>query len=1084
MATPRGTKASSAAKASAYPGDTFNGTFMTSGDGEGVLLGDLASEHVLEDLKAAADAALRPKSYSENVKSESWEERQTRPGSSNSRAREEDIPFENTLPERSYSFGGRKPQPAESAFLQSLRAAHFSAIAAGDLEAAKAVEDAIRAEGGVLPSRLPQPAPSKTNTASGEFGTIPSARPSGRPRADAGRPQRPTQKPVETACADFKARRTRVQEIIEAQLGSDTASARSKVQYQTADPRKQAMPQEEEEEYEDDGAEDTSEAQGPVRLGKMVCAPSHSAVAALFLQADKASSKRQHWASKDLPGLNIETNGNGALSAGSTQSLPPSELPRCCREAVKSWAAGRSSGYRCLVKLSSNLPGQLKEAAWDKEVLPGICSWQSLVSVAGLAGGEELLASRSKTREPSFFAMTPSRCMRNTVHAVRVEAGLAECACLTLEELHLGLRSLELRARGAQGANVALLQAVAGRELLHATLEGLGNFSQEDMEAADALAQSFALGAAALERNWREQSPEELRQLPDGWETCRSFLASFARRLREELESVRTYGPYAALGVECDAPDSAIRRAYRDLCLRHHPDKGGDTTSFQNLQQAHEQIMEDRRKGLRPRKPDRHTQKSPGAPRSPERSEAQKAPSSSRGERQASSTAQEASAGAKSRPEEKAKACGEELLQEVARLRQEGFEAAQHSRCAAEAVKAAVSLGEGDWLSAMNSLLRDYSDVVESSAVAASTSSRASSRVLAAGVLGTNEDQASPDSYTQTHDCKVEAIMAVSLRCAEASASCADASAAASVLGRQASEALQVAREAESQDADDISSTALELLARRCMEAASIAAAAALVAADALAAAEAAAEAVLRGTRRTCENSSGSRENARHCPEESQADAGHSFPPRQSRARDKPADPGPQTNAWEQSPSSPPGSAQKCSVPEEASSSPGSFSSEPPPSSNSGARCTEALVRRRLESLEELENLNTEVLKLQRELLGLLLASPLLLPKTGQKQRARVFALVAEILLEVAQDGRNNAVLLLEQLGGNPSVALCNSRVGILRLAALIDLEMLSELLKGQLLPRLVETQPERRAALDTAVARTLESLRNWVSGK
>lgn len=48
--------------------------------------------------------------------------------------------------------------------------------------------------------------------------------------------------------------------------------------------------------------------------------------------------------------------------------------------------------------------------------------------------------------------------------------------------------------------------------------------------------------------------------------------------------------PYKILGVERGATPEQVKAAYRKLASQHHPDKGGDTARFQEIQAAYEQI--------------------------------------------------------------------------------------------------------------------------------------------------------------------------------------------------------------------------------------------------------------------------------------------------------------------------------------------------------------------------------------------------------------------------------------------------------------------------------------------------------------
>ena len=54
--------------------------------------------------------------------------------------------------------------------------------------------------------------------------------------------------------------------------------------------------------------------------------------------------------------------------------------------------------------------------------------------------------------------------------------------------------------------------------------------------------------------------------------------------------------PYEVLGVAPSATPDEIKKAYRKLAAVHHPDRGGDTAKFQDLQAAYDIIGDPEKK--------------------------------------------------------------------------------------------------------------------------------------------------------------------------------------------------------------------------------------------------------------------------------------------------------------------------------------------------------------------------------------------------------------------------------------------------------------------------------------------------------
>ena len=59
-------------------------------------------------------------------------------------------------------------------------------------------------------------------------------------------------------------------------------------------------------------------------------------------------------------------------------------------------------------------------------------------------------------------------------------------------------------------------------------------------------------------------------------------------RTGKEQKDVDTSGMYTALGVDKNATPAEIKKAYRKMAIKHHPDKGGDPETFKEISKAYE----------------------------------------------------------------------------------------------------------------------------------------------------------------------------------------------------------------------------------------------------------------------------------------------------------------------------------------------------------------------------------------------------------------------------------------------------------------------------------------------------------------
>lgn len=73
-------------------------------------------------------------------------------------------------------------------------------------------------------------------------------------------------------------------------------------------------------------------------------------------------------------------------------------------------------------------------------------------------------------------------------------------------------------------------------------------------------------------------------------------LSSLKAKLTVELTDLEESKAYIALGIDKDASDNAIKKAYHSAAVKLHPDKpGGDTKKFQQLQDLYQEVLQKRK---------------------------------------------------------------------------------------------------------------------------------------------------------------------------------------------------------------------------------------------------------------------------------------------------------------------------------------------------------------------------------------------------------------------------------------------------------------------------------------------------------
>ena len=63
-------------------------------------------------------------------------------------------------------------------------------------------------------------------------------------------------------------------------------------------------------------------------------------------------------------------------------------------------------------------------------------------------------------------------------------------------------------------------------------------------------------------------------------------------------QNINNHEYYDILNIEKNTSDSDIKKAYRKLAIKHHPDKGGDPEKFKEITEAFEVLSDENKRKL------------------------------------------------------------------------------------------------------------------------------------------------------------------------------------------------------------------------------------------------------------------------------------------------------------------------------------------------------------------------------------------------------------------------------------------------------------------------------------------------------
>eukprot|EP00929_Paragymnodinium_shiwhaense_P022396 TRINITY_DN1431_c0_g3_i1.p1 TRINITY_DN1431_c0_g3~~TRINITY_DN1431_c0_g3_i1.p1 ORF type:complete len:1442 (-),score=454.68 TRINITY_DN1431_c0_g3_i1:144-4469(-) len=307
-------------------------------------------------------------------------------------------------------------------------------------------------------------------------------------------------------------------------------------------------------------------------------------------------------------------SGVSAFGGGVSASLEKSELGNEVVAEIHRWLVGQTSGSQCsqvVLDRALTVLSNLKLASGCQlEVLGG--------PLGAIVGGY----NEADWLFEEVFQKSPEDALREAFELLGFRGREdGDWSNVASEEVSLTYRRMCLRGHPSRGGSSRqYLKLQVAMELVRAFSGEAGPITPMPSVASSTpvsrrksltpvapasgfvlddvvLVRELSLTAAQAEEEAQKLTQEKLEEMNRSLDEYILRQMCFKSEIVDEIARLHEGSAYAILGVTPEATDAEIKRAFKIIAMQCHPDKGGDKEDFQELSNAYERIMEQRKGG-------------------------------------------------------------------------------------------------------------------------------------------------------------------------------------------------------------------------------------------------------------------------------------------------------------------------------------------------------------------------------------------------------------------------------------------------------------------------------------------------------